>query len=283
MYGIRTLQGVFVSHFSTSDHLAEVLEAYSHPSDERAGQITRAAITHLFAFAEEIELTREEWMAGIEFLTAIGHKCDGQRQEFILLSDTLGLSMLVEMINQKGAEGTTDPTVFGPFHVPDAPMLQMGDSILVDDDPGSQLTFRGTVRDLDGNVLDGAELDVWQGASNGLYNVQDVNQSDINLRGRFLTGADGSYEFRTVRPVAYPVPEDGPVGSMLRANGRHNWRPAHTHVVVSAPTYKTVITHLFDRESEYLDSDTVFGVRDSLVVDMTAGTVDYDFVLERAD
>ncbi len=160
-------------------------------------------------------------------------------------------------------------------------MLQMGDTILVDDDPGPELTFRGTVRDLDGNLLDGAELDVWQGASNGMYNVQDADQSDTNLRGRFVTGSDGSYEFRTVRPVAYPVPEDGPVGAMLRANGRHNWRPAHTHVVVSAPSYKTIITHLFDRDSDFLDSDTVFGVRDSLVVDMSGSTVDYDFVLER--
>ena len=132
-------------------------------------------------------------------------------------------------------------------------------------------------------MLDGAELDVWQGASNGLYNVQDADQSDINLRGRFLTGPDGRYEFRTVRPVAYPVPEDGPVGAMLRATGRHNWRPAHTHVVVSAPEHKTVITHLFDRESAYLDSDTVFGVRESLVVDMSHGVVDYDFILEPAD
>jgi protocatechuate 3,4-dioxygenase beta subunit len=272
-----------MSHFSTSDHLAEVLEAYSHPVDDRTGEITRAAIKHLFAFAEEVGLTREEWFAGIDFLTAVGHKCDDQRQEFILLSDTLGLSMLVEMINQQAAEGTTDPTVFGPFHVPDAPMKEMGDTILVDDDPGPELTFRGTVRDLDGNVLDGAELDVWQGASNGMYNVQDPDQSGTNLRGRFTTGADGRYEFRTVRPVAYPVPGDGPVGAMLRANGRHNWRPAHTHVVVSAPTYKTVITHLFDRESDYLDSDTVFGVRQSLVVDMSGTHVDYDFVLERAD
>ncbi len=271
-----------MSHFSTSDHLAEVLEAYSHPVDDRTGEITRAAIKHLFAFAEEVGLTREEWFAGIDFLTAVGHKCDDQRQEFILLSDTLGLSMLVEMINQQAAEGTTDPTVFGPFHVPDAPLKEMGDTILVDDDPGPELTFRGTVRDLDGTVLDHAELDVWQGASNGLYNVQDADQSSINLRGRFLTGPDGRYEFRTVRPVAYPVPEDGPVGAMLRANGRHNWRPAHTHVVVSAPGHKTVITHLFDRESDYLDSDTVFGVRESLVVDMSAGAVDYDFVLEPA-
>ncbi len=178
-----------MTHFSTADHLAEVLDAYGRPADDRVGEITRAAIKHLFAFAEEVGLTREEWLAGIEFLTAVGHKSDDQRQEFILLSDTLGLSMLVEMINQKGAEGTTDPTVFGPFHVPGAPMLAMGESILVDDDPGPELTFRGTVRNLDGSVLDGAELDVWQGASNGLYNVQDADQSDINLRGRFLTGA----------------------------------------------------------------------------------------------
>ena len=199
-----------MTHFSTSDHLAEVLEAYSHPADERIGEITWAAIKHLFAFAEEVGLTREEWFAGIDFLTAVGQKCDDQRQEFILLSDTLGLSMLVEMINQQAAEGTTDPTVFGPFHVPDAPIKAMGESILVDDDPGPELTFRGTVRNLDGTALEQAELDVWQGASNGLYNVQDADQSATNLRGRFLTGPDGRYEFRTVGPSPIPSPATAP-------------------------------------------------------------------------
>ena len=233
-----------------------------------------------FGWVEEVGLTREEWFEGIRFLTDVGQMCDDQRQEFILLSDILGVSMLVEMINQNGAEGTTDPTVFGPFHVPDAPLMAMGESIVIDDDPGAPLTFEGTVLDLDGAPVEGAELDVWQTASNGMYDVQDPNQTPMNFRGRFVTGADGAYRFVSVRPVAYPIPDDGPAGAMLRTTGRHNWRPAHTHIVVNAPGMKTIITHLFDKGSDYLDSDTVFGVREGLVVDMSGTSVRFDFVVE---
>jgi protocatechuate 3,4-dioxygenase beta subunit len=190
------------------------------------------------------------------------------------------VSMLVEMINQHGAEGTTEPTVFGPFYVPGAPHKQMGDPIVIDD-PGNPLTFRGEVRDLAGGRIAGAVLDVWQTASNGLYSVQDPDQPPFNMRGRFTTGPDGAYEFVTVRPVPYPIPDDGPVGAMLTATGRHNWRPAHTHIMVTAPGYKTIITHLFDQSSDYLDSDAVFGVRDALVVDMSGPTVRFDLVMER--
>lgn len=266
--------------FTTADHLNEALAAYGNPNDERAGEIARAAIRHLYAFIEDVGLTREEWFRGIEFLTAVGQMCSDTRQEFILLSDTLGVSMLVEMVNQDGAAGTTEPTVFGPFHVEGAPYREMGDSIVIDDDTGPVLTFSGIVRDLDGNPLEGAELDVWQTATTGFYDVQDENQTPMNMRGRFVTGPDGTYSFQTVRPVAYPIPGDGPVGAMLNATGRHNWRPAHTHVMVTIPGYKSVITHLFDAGSDYLDSDAVFGVRDSLVVDMSGPTVAYDFVLE---
>lgn len=266
--------------FTPADHLADVLDAHARPTDERVGEIVRAAISHLHAFVQEVGLTREEWFRGIEFLTAVGRMCDDQRQEFILLSDTLGVSMLVEMINQDGAHGTTEPTVFGPFHVPDAPARAMGDSIVIDDDPGAPLTFEGTVRSLDGTPITGAVLDVWQTASNGLYDVQDPEQTPMNLRGRFTTGDDGRYAFVSVRPVAYPIPGDGPVGDLLRAAGRHNWRPAHTHVMVTAPGHKPVITHVFDAGSEHLDSDAVFGVRDSLVVDMSGASVRFDLVLE---
>jgi hydroxyquinol 1,2-dioxygenase len=266
---------------STHAHLADVLAAYGRPVNDRVGEIARAGIKHLFAFAQEVNLTREEWLAGIGFLTATGKTCSDQRQEFILLSDTLGLSMLIEMINQVGAVGTTEPTVFGPFHVPDAPLRRMGETIVIDDDPGEPLTFEGLVRDLDGVAIEAAELDVWQTASNGLYDVQDPEQTPMNLRGRFVTGSDGRYRFVSVRPVAYPIPDDGPVGDLLRASGRHNWRPAHTHVVVSAPGHKTIITHLFDRRSRYLDSDAVFGVREGLMVDMSGPVVSFDFVLER--
>jgi catechol 1,2-dioxygenase len=264
-------------------HLAQVLAAYDDSPNPRLAEITKAFITHLHRFVAEVGLTREEWFAGIEALTRTGHMCTDERQEFILLSDTIGVSMLVEMINHAGAEGTTEPTVFGPFHVDGAPRKEMGESIVVDPmDSDQPVVFSGRILSLDGSPIPGAELDVWETASNGLYDVQDGGQSEMNMRGIFTTGADGRYEFTGVRPVDYKIPGDGPAGELLFENGRHNWRPGHLHTVVSAPGHKTVITHLFDSESNYLDSDAVFGVRPSLVVDMTGGSCRYDFVLEPA-
>jgi catechol 1,2-dioxygenase len=265
----------------TSQHLEQVMAA--HPGSDRVGEITRAAIRHLYAFVEDVGLTRAEWFTGIQFLTAVGQMCDDQRQEFILLSDTLGVSMLVEMINQHGAVGATEPTVFGPFHVDGAPLKEIGDSILIDPDAADEpLLLRGRVIDLSGEPIAGATLDIWQTASSGMYDVQDADQTPMNLRGIFTTGDDGGYEVRTVRPVAYQIPGDGPAGELLRLNERHNWRPAHIHFVVDAPGHKAVITHLFDAASDYLDSDAVFGVRNSLIVDMADGVCEYDFVLEPA-
>lgn len=270
-----------MANITPAEHLAEVLSRYQDSPNERLADITRSAISHLHAFVEEVGLTRDEWFAGIQALTAIGQMCDEQRQEFILLSDTLGVSMLVEMINHQAADGSTEPTVFGPFHVDGAPEKAMGDSIVVDAMEGDEaLTVSGTVRSLDGSAIGGATLDVWSTASNGFYDVQDGDQTAMNMRGIYTTGADGSYEIAAVRPVAYPIPGDGPAGELLFANGRHNWRPGHIHFVVAAPGHKTVITHLFDAESDYLDSDAVFGVRDSLIVDMSGGSCQYDFVLE---
>ncbi len=270
-----------MAHITPEEHLADVLSRYEHSPNERLAEITRAAICHLHAFVAEVGLTRDEWFAGIQALTATGQLCDDKRQEFILLSDTLGVSMLVEMINHQAAEGSTEPTVFGPFHVDGAPEKAMGESIVVDAMSGDEpLVLTGTVRSLDGSPIEGATLDVWSTASNGFYDVQDGDQSAMNMRGIYTTGADGSYEIAAVRPVAYPIPGDGPAGELLFANGRHNWRPGHVHFVVAAPGHKTVITHLFDHESDHLDADAVFGVRDSLVVDMSGGTCEYDFVLE---
>lgn len=263
-------------------HLAEVLAAYDDSPNPRLAEITRSLIRHLHEFVSEVGLTREEWFAGIDGLTRTGHLSTDERQEFVLLSDTLGVSMLVEMLNH-GEAGGTEPTVFGPFHREGAPRRQMGDSIVADPMPTDKaLVVTGTVRDLDGNPVDGAELDVWETASNGYYDVQDPAQSEMNMRGVFTTGADGRFEIVATRPIDYTIPSDGPAGDLLFQNGRHNWRPAHFHFVVSAPGYRTVITHLFDSESAYLDSDAVFGVRDSLVVDMRSGTCDFDFALARA-
>jgi len=266
----------------------EVLRAYAGTPDPRLRELLAALIRHLHSFAAETGLTTGEWMAGLEFLTAVGQKCDPERQEFILLSDVLGLSSLVE--GQNAAEGATEPTVLGPFYRPGAPHRAMGQHIGRSAD-GAATLIRGRVTGTDGEPVEAATLDVWQCAGNGCYDIQDPDQPEFNLRGVFTTGADGSFAFRTVRPVSYPVPVDGPVGDLLRASGRHNWRAAHVHAIVSAPGYQPVTTHIFDAENEYLDSDAVFGVRDSLIRTLRpAGqadqadvryVTDVDFVLGR--
>lgn len=262
-------------------HLTEVLAAYDNSPNPRLAEITKALIRHLHEFVVEVGLTRDEWFAGIEALTRTGQMCDDQRQEFILLSDTIGVSMLVEMINHVAAEGSTEPTVFGPFHVEGAPHREMGDSIISDSmEADHEVTYVGRVLGLDGVPINDATLDVWETASNGFYDVQDSGQSPMNMRGIFTTGSDGRYEIKGIRPVPYQIPGDGPAGDLLFENGRHNWRPGHMHFVVAAPGHKTVITHLFDAASDYLDSDAVFGVRDSLIVDMSGDRCEYDFVLE---
>jgi hydroxyquinol 1,2-dioxygenase len=276
----------------------QVVDRIANCPDPRLRELMTGLVRHLHAFAEEQSLTEAEWMAGIRFLTDVGHMCDERRQEFILLSDTLGVSMLVDLINHDTGGGATDSTVLGPFYVADSPWRSNGDAIT--DDLGDQpLLVSGHVRDTAGGAIAGATLDVWQTASNMLYAVQDATQSPENLRGRFRTDGDGAYSFRTVRPVAYPIPDDGPVGKMLHATGRHPWRPAHIHFVVSADGCVPVTTHIFDSESAYLESDAVFGVKPSLVRTLTAHdpesetppdgirggwySVDVDLVLQPAD
>jgi protocatechuate 3,4-dioxygenase beta subunit len=247
----------------TPDQLTEqVLAAYADAPDPRLRQLLASLIGHLHAFAVENRLTRQEWLAGVEFLTATGQKCDDERQEFILLSDVLGFSSLVDLIN--AADGATESTVLGPFYVPGAPVRAMGERIGRPED-GSPALVRGRVTNPAGEALDGATLDVWQSSGNGLYDTQDPQQPPFNLRGVFVTGPDGAYQFRAIRPVSYPIPADGPVGGLLRGAGRHNWRAAHIHAIVSAPGHRPVTTHIFDAENPYLDSDTVFGVKDSLI------------------
>lgn len=260
------------------EHTAQVEGAIG--GDERLSQVVRAAVRHLHAFVREVGLTREEWFAGIRFLTEVGQRCDDVRQEFILLSDTLGVSMLVEMVNQAAAPGATEPTVFGPFHVEGAPERALGSSIAQMEMGGTPLVLSGQVRRLDGTPVPGARVDVWQTAPNGLYDVQDPDQTPMNLRGVFTADEEGRYELRTVRPVPYRIPSDGPVGRMLAATGRLDWRPAHIHLMVTAEGCKPLITHVFDSTSPFLDSDAVFGVRDSLLVDMSGEAASFDVVLE---
>ena len=258
----------------TEDDLTEVVVARLEATpDPRLREITQALVRHLHAFAKEVRLTDEEWLAGIMFLTATGQMCDERRQEFILLSDTLGVSSLIDLINHSDVEAlATEPTILGPFYVPGSPERAFGESMVEYEDGGEVAIFRGVVSDTHGNPLQGVLLDVWQNAATGFYAVQQPDeQPATNLRGRYLTDGEGRYEIRTVRPVPYPIPADGPVGKLLHYTGRHEWRAAHIHLKASKEGYEPVTSHVFDRESRYLDSDTVFGVKDSLIEDFVAG------------
>jgi catechol 1,2-dioxygenase len=268
--------------------LDEVIGRYAVAPNPRLKEIMEAAVRHLHAFVREVDLTRDEWFAGIQFLTATGQWCSDTRQEWILMSDTLGVSTLVEMLNYAASSGTTDNTVLGPFYVPGSPQRGFGESMLIDDDDGDRVVIRGQVTDIDGNPVAGATLDCWQNATAGFYAVQQPDvQTPDNLRGIYRTGDDGRYEIRTVRPVPYPIPYDGPVGSLLKANNRNWMRPGHTHVWLKAAGFKELITHVFDAQTEYLDDDAVFGVRGSLVVEFAPDahgelSTTFDVVLDRA-
>lgn len=260
-----------------------VLARLSQTPDPRLKQIMTSLVQHLHAFAREVKLTEAEWMAGIEFLTATGQKCDDQRQEFILLSDTLGLSMLTVAMNNDKPAGCTEATVFGPFHVEGAPRLEHGADV-ANGAPGEPCQVRGSVRGLGGEAVAGAEIDVWQADADGLYDVQREGLGHAQGRGVLRSGPDGRFHFQSVVAEPYPIPDDGPVGDMLRATKRHPWRPAHLHFMIRAPGYETLVTHVFRDGDPYLDSDAVFGVRQSLVADWVkqpdgSTTLDFDFVL----
>lgn len=247
--------------------LQNVLDTFSNIENPRLKEVVAALVRHIHAFADEVNLTHQEWEMGIQFLTACGQKSDENRQEVILLSDILGLSSLVEMLDYRGSAAATEQTVLGPFHVNGSVERQNGDSIVVTDTGGTPLHVSGTVRDESGNPIVGARVDVWQNANNGFYPMQDPTQDPMNMRGIFTTDTEGHYSFITTRPLDYSVPTDGPVGALLNSTGRHSMRAAHTHFIVTAPGYYPVTTHFFDSESSYLDSDAVFGVRDSLILE----------------
>jgi len=249
------------------DITAEVLQRFGETPDPRLRQIMLGLVKHLHAFVKEVELTEAEWFQAIEILTEAGRMCSDKRQEFILFSDTLGVSMVVDLISHRKPDGTTESTVFGPFHRLGAPELPAGGNIAHLDKKGPPTLVSGRVLDIDGEPIEGALLDVWQAQSSGLYDSQDESLGELHMRGKFRTDAEGRYLVRTVLPVHYPIPSDGPVGRMLRATGRHPWRPAHIHFVVSAEGYEPVTTHIFDRKDDYLASDAVFAVKDSLICD----------------
>jgi catechol 1,2-dioxygenase len=227
-------------------------------------QIMEVLVPHLHAVVRELELTSAEWMAAIEFLTATGQISSDRRQEFILLSDTLGVSMLVDAINNRKTQDVTPSTVLGPFHVDGAPRMAMGENISKDG-RGEPLFVSGRVLDENGEPLQGAVLDVWQTSEDGFYDTQDPRQPDMNLRGVFRTGSDGRFWFRTIVPASYPIPNDGPVGRMLKALARHPMRPAHIHFIVTAAGFDSLATHVFLADDPYLQSDAVFGVKDALI------------------
>ncbi len=232
--------------------------------NERLRFLMQALVRHVHAFVQEVGLTESEWRVAVDALTETGRITNEQRQEFILWSDALGVSMLVDALAHPKPPGATESTVLGPFWVADSPRREYGEAIF-DSAAGEPAWIQGHVLDLDGRPIGDASLDVWQNDATLLYGVQDPEAPEAHLRGRFRTRPDGGYAFLGVRPVAYPIPDDGPVGAMLAATGRHPWRPAHIHVIVSAPGYQTLTTHFFDADSDYLTSDAVFAVKPSLI------------------
>ena len=251
----------------TIDNLTEiVLEEYgSKTKDPRFRQIITSLIKHLHAFVKDVELTEEEWFKAVMYLTATGQICDDKRQEYILLSDVLGVSMLVDAINHPKSGKGTESTVLGPFYVQGAPEYENGASIIKQQYADQVALVQGKVTDPDGKPIAGARLDVWQTAASGNYDVQDPAMPENNMRGVFTTDADGSYAFVTEKPLSYSIPTDGPVGELLRAGSRHGMRPAHIHFIVSADGYESLTTHVFSDGDEYLDSDAVFATKSSLI------------------
>ena len=249
-----------------------VVESFAPSTDPRLREILTSLVRHLHAFAREVELTIPEWEKAIDFLTRVGHRSDDERQEFILLSDVLGMSMLVETISNRKFGVATESTVLGPFHVVESPPLPLGANI-DHVGTGTPCVVTGRVVSVGGTPLPGAKLDVWQANDQGFYDVQQRDvQPRQNGRGLFTADDNGEFWFRTVVPSHYPIPTDGPVGELLIATGRHAFRPAHIHFIVTAPGHRPLTTHIFVAGSQYIESDTVFAVKKSLVADFTEVT-----------
>lgn len=276
----------------------EVLARFEDSKSERYAEIMQSLVRHLHTFVGEVGLTEEEWEAGIEFLTRTGHITDENRQEFILLSDVLGVSMQVVGLNNKKPAGATESTVFGPFFVEGSPRFENGDDI-ANGAPGEPCYMRGRVLSVDGEPISGARIEVWQADDEGCYDVQYDELQEPQGRGHLYSDEEGRYYFWSVRPEAYPIPYDGPVGDLLNAANRGPMRPAHVHFMVEAEGYQKLITHVFDKADEHLDSDAVFGVKDSLItgferhepgaapdsraLDVPFYTMSYDIVLAPAE
>ncbi len=241
------------------------IEQMAGTPNPRLKEIMECLVKHLHAFAREADLTPQEWLAGIQFLTDVGQKCTPYRQEFILLSDTLGLSACINALHDKRAlEDGTKTSLLGPFYRQDSPEMSMGESIV--DQPQKEVVVYGTVHDVSGNPIPNASVEIWQSDETGSYDLQKHDPSVMDMRGHFHTGEDGKYFVKTVVPLGYMIPMDGPVGDMIRAQNRHGYRPSHIHFLIGAPGYRELVTALYTYGDEHLESDTVFGVTDSLVV-----------------
>lgn len=248
----------------TRDNITDVFMGYlGDDVDPRLREVMESLVRHLHAFAREVNLTHEEWRAGIAFLERAGEISDAERNEFVLLSDVVGLSSLVDLIDSR--PGGTSSSVLGPFHIGGAPVLAVGGDMRRDFD-APVLLVEGHVLDPNGRPIRGATVDIWQTAPNGLYSSQDPEQDTFSFHGLQTVGEDGRYAFTTVRPVEYTVPSDGPVGDILRACGRHPWRPSHLHFIAEAEGFRRLVTEVFPEDDPYLDQDTVFGVRKDLVM-----------------
>jgi protocatechuate 3,4-dioxygenase beta subunit len=277
---------------------AIVQSRISPKTPARLKRVMNSLIKHLHDFVRDVELTEAEWWTAIDFLTRTGQMCDDKRQEFILLSDTMGVTMLTDAINHRKAGNATESTIFGPFYRGGAPELPFGGSIQ-SAAGGEPAVLTGRVLDTRGKPIANATLDVWETDDDGMYDSQVGDGSQLNLRGVFRTNARGEYKIVAIKPVPYPIPSDGPVGQMLKALGRHPYRPAHIHVIAAAAGYEAVTTHIFASDSKYLDGDAVFGVKDSLIADFVVNRsasaaaghgvsapfydVRFDFVLQKAN
>jgi len=277
-----------------ADFTKSVLKRWEDIPDPRLREVMQSAIKHLHGFVSDVKPTGAEWFKAIQFLTAIGHKCDDKRQEFILASDVMGVSMLIDDINNRRVEGATPSTVEGPFHIPDAPEVAHG-ADMAKGAPGIPCFVAGTVRGLGGEPVGGAILDLWQTDGEGLYEEQR-RTAEPWMRGIYRSKPDGSYSIRTVAPISYTIPMDGPIGEFFGRTTMSHMRPAHIHFAISAPGYHGVVTHLFQKGDEYIENDVVYGVKAPLVVEFVkrppgkapnGDTVDtefyeikYDFVLE---
>lgn len=283
--------------YATEENLTDLaLKQWEACHSPRLRQIMQSLVKHLHGFVRDVDLRQDEWLTAVEWLAKTGQISSEKRQEFILLSDVLGISMLVDAINHRFPEGATPSTVIGPFHIDDSPVMPMGANV-AEGLAGETCFLAGTVRDLDGKPIEGAKLDIWQADADGLYESQLGSEEPV-LRAVFYTGADGTYAIRTIAPPGYSIPMDGTVGDLLRGTDISHFRPAHIHFFVSAPGYQPLITHLFKKGAKFIDSDVVFGVKDKLIVEFKkhpAGkaptgeqvsepflVVNYDFVLSQA-